>query len=71
MGNEIKEEQIIPKLAGGEAGNNNKRGGRRARNRWNDAAGGTQTGNKFRSRNKDIAKDLVFDNTGPNNAANF
>jgi hypothetical protein len=52
-------------------GNNNKRGGCRARNQWNNAAGGTQTGNKFRSRNKDIAEDLVFDNTGPNNAANF
>jgi len=80
MGNDVKEENNAPRPpAAGEAGgnNNNKRrgGGHRARNRWNNAAaGGTPTQadkNKFKSRNKDIPEDVVFDNTGPNDAANF
>ena len=43
------------------------------RNRWNNMAAGRTPcpGNKFKSRNKDIANDLTFDNTGPNDAANF
>ena len=81
MGNDVKEENNAPRPpAAGEAGgnnNNNRRGGGRrgARNRWNNATAGgapTQTDrNKFKSRNKDIPEDVVFDNTGPNDAANF
>ena len=81
MGNDVKEENNAPRPpAAGEAGgnnNNNRRGGGRrgARNRWNNAtAGGAPTQAdkaKFKSRNKDIPEDVVFDNTGPNDAANF
>ena len=72
----IKEENT-PRVHGNgnNGGNNynNRRGGRRTRNRWNNAtAGGTpSSGNKFKSRNKDLLDDLTFNNTGPNNAANF
>jgi hypothetical protein len=70
----IKEENT-PCVQGNDGGNNynNRRGGRRTRNRWNNAtAGGTpSSGNKFKSRNKDLPDDLTFNNTGPNDAANF
>ena len=81
MGNDVKEEANAPRPpAAGDTGgnnNNNRRGGGRrgARNRWNNAAAGgapTQADkNKFKSRHKDIPEDVVFDNTGPNDAANF
>ena len=83
MGNDVKEENNSPRPpardgAGNDNNNNNnnRRGGRRgARNRWNNAtAGGTPTQNnaaKYKSRNKDIPDDVVFDNAGQNDAANF
>jgi hypothetical protein len=77
MGNEIKEEQNIAKLTGGgEAGQNNRHRGRRARNRWDNAAAGRGTpsnsnSNKFMTRNKELPENLVFYNTGQNDAANF
>ena len=69
----------LPQLLkpGGNNNNNNRRGGGRrgARNRWNNAAAGTNPTqadkNKFKSRNKDIPEDVIFDNTGPNDTANF
>ena len=79
MGNDVKEEINAPRPPAGDGAghNNNRRGGGRrgARNRWNNAAaGGTpaqQNNSKFKSRNKDIPEDVVFDNTGQNDAANF
>ena len=82
MGNDVKEEINAPRPpaapeAGGNNNNNNRRGGGRrgARNRYNNAAAGSNPThadkNKFKSRNKDIPEDVVFDNTGPNDAANF
>ena len=76
MVNDVKEENNSPRPpardgAGNDTNNNNnnRRGGRRgARNRWNNAtAGGTPTQNnaaKYKSRNKDIPDDVVFDNAG-------
>jgi hypothetical protein len=67
--NNIKEENT-PRVQGNDGGNNNnnRRGGRRTRNRWNNATAGSTSlsGNKFKSRNKDLPDDLTFDNTGPN-----
>ena len=79
MGNDVKEEHNSPRPPAGDGArnnNNNRRGGRRGpRTRWNNAAaGGTPTQNnsaKFKSRNKDIPEDVVFDNAGQNDAANF
>ncbi len=71
MGNKSNEEQIVQKPLGGEVGTNNRCGSLQFCNHWNNVAGGTFTGNKFRSRNKDIAEDLTFDNTGPKDVANF
>jgi hypothetical protein len=78
MGNDVKEEpgaKLSP--SGGGAGQPNRRGGRRGRNRWNNPAGtgGTTgsatTSNKFPTRNKDIPDTVVFDNTGQVDAAIF
>ena len=78
MGNDVKDEpgtKLSP--SGGDAGQPNRRGGRRGRNRWNNPAGtgGTTgsvtTSNKFPTRNKDIPDTVVFDNTGQVDAANF
>jgi hypothetical protein len=82
MVNDVKEENNAPRPlsaaeAGGNNNNNNRRGGghRGARNRWNNATAGanpTQADKyEFKSRNNDILEDVVFDNTGPNDAANF
>ena len=75
MGTDIKEEHNVPRPQGGDRGNknNNRRRGHCTRIRWNNtAAGGTPSpGNKFKSRIKDIAEDLTFNNTGPNNVVNF
>ena len=82
MGNDVKEENNAPRPpaaaeAGGNNNNNNRRGGGRrgTRNRWNNAAAGANSTpadkTKFKSRSKDIPDDVVFDNTGPNDAANF
>ena len=72
--NNIKEENT-PRVQGNDGGNNynNRRGGRRTRNRWNNATAGSTPlpGIKFKSRNKDLPDDLTFNNTGPNDAANF
>jgi hypothetical protein len=74
--NTIKEENT-PRVQGNanDGGNNynNRRGGRRTRNQWNNATAGNtpSLGNKLKSRNKDLPDDLTFDNTGPNDAANF
>ena len=67
--NKIKEENT-PHVQDNDGGNNynNRCGGRRRYNRWNNVAAG---GNKFKSRNKDLPDDLTFDNAGPNGAANF
>ena len=35
------------------------------------ASGTPSSGNKLKGRNKDLSDDLTFDNTGPNDAANF
>jgi hypothetical protein len=75
MGNKVKGEQAkLP--GGGDAGQNNQRGGCRARNRWNNAAAGggapgNNNGNKYTTRNKELPKNLVLDDMGLNNAANF
>ncbi len=77
MGNDVKEEPNVNRPPTGDGAGNNRRGGGRrgARNRWNNAAaGGTpnpNNNNKYKSRNKDIPEDVVFDNTGQNDAANF
>ncbi len=79
MGTDVKEKINAPRPPAGDGAghNNNRRGGgcRGARNRWNNAAaGGTpaqQNNSKFKSRNKDIPEDVVFDNTGQIDAANF
>ena len=72
MTNKVNEEpNIVPKLLGGKAGNKNQRGGLRARNSWNNAAAGNPPRNKFKSTHMEINKDITFDNTGSNTAANF
>ena len=58
-----------------DAGQQNQRRGQRAR-RWNNAAsmGGSPGHNanaKYPTRNKELPENLVFDNTGQNDAANF
>jgi hypothetical protein len=77
MKNKFKEEQNAAKLAeGGEGGQQNRCGpNRRGARRWNNAAGGGgspgQAAAKYPTRNKELPKNLVFDNTGYNDAANF
>jgi hypothetical protein len=77
MKTEFKEEQNAAKLAdGGDGGQQNRRGPncRRAR-RWNNAAGSAGSPGlaaaKYPTRNKELPENLVFDNTGHNDAANF
>ena len=73
----VKEERNAPKIAdeGGEGGHGNRRGYRRGARRLNNVAGGGSSGNtpnaKYPTRNKDLPENLVFDNTGHNDAANF
>ena len=74
----VKEERNAAKLTDeGDAGQNNRRGGfRRGGRRYNNAAGaggssGNTPNNKYPTRNKDLLENLVFDNTGHNDAANF
>jgi len=61
----------------GDAGHNNRRGGFRHGGRRNNnaAGGGGSSGNtpndKCPTGNKDLPENLVFDNTGHNDAANF
>ena len=77
MKHEFKEEQNAVKLAeGGEGGQQNRRGPNcRGARRWNNAAGGGgspgQAAAKYPTRNKELPENLVFDNTGYNDAANF
>jgi hypothetical protein len=72
----VKEEQNTTKLPeGGDTGQQNRRGGRCGRC-WNNAAGaggshGQNATAKYPTRNKELPKNLVFDNTGQNDAANF
>jgi hypothetical protein len=66
--NNVKEEPNAQKPAGGDDGGNNFRRGRRARNRFNNAAGGA-TGPNAGKATPDAK--LLFDNTGPHDAANF
>jgi hypothetical protein len=66
--NMVKDEQNVPKLLGGEGANKNWHGGRCIRNCWNNTAG--TLSNKFKSKLKEL-EDNTFDNTGPNDAANF
>ena len=78
MGNDVKEEPGV-KLSpgGGDAGQGNRRGGRKGRNRWNNpagaggATGSAATSSKFPTRNKEIPDTVVFDNSGQVDAANF
>jgi hypothetical protein len=77
MKTESKEEQNAAKLAdGGDGGKQNRRGpNRRGARRWYNAAGGGgspgQAAAKYPTCNKELPKNLVFDNTGHNDAANF
>jgi hypothetical protein len=77
MKTEFKEVQNAAKLAdGGEGGQQNRRGpNRRGACRWNNAAGGGgspgHTAAKYPTCNKELPENLVFDNTGHNDAANF
>ncbi len=74
---EFKDEQNAVKLAdGGDAGQQNRRGSnRRGARRWNNAAGAGgspgQATAKYPTCNKELPENLVFDNTGHNDAANF
>ena len=74
---EFKDEQNAAKLAdGGDAGQQNQCGSNRRRaHRWNNAvgAGGSpgQAAAKYPTHNKELPENLVFDNTGHNDAANF
>ena len=74
----IKEEPNTKKLADeGDAGQNNRRRGfcRGGRRNKNAAGGGGSSGHtpnaKCPTRNKDLPENLVFDNTGHNDTANF
>lgn len=75
--NEFPDGQNTAKLADGEgAGQKNRRGPhRRGGRRWNNATGvGGSSGSataKYSTRNKELPENLVFDNTGQNDAANF
>ena len=77
MKNESKEDQNAVKLAdGGDGGQQNRCGqNHRGARRWNNAAGGSgspgQAAAKYPTRNKELPENLVFDNTGYNDAANF
>ena len=72
----VKEELNAAKLPnGGDAGQQNRHGGRRDC-LWNNTAGaggspGQSATAKYPTLNKKFPKNLVFDNTGQNNAANF
>jgi hypothetical protein len=72
----VKEEPNTANLPeGGDAGQQNRRGGRRGR-RWNNAADaggspGQSATAKYPTRNKKLPENLVFNNTGQNDAANF
>ncbi len=66
--NMVKEEPNIPKLSAGEGANKNWCGNHCIWNCWSNTAG-TPKG-KFKSKLKELEDD-TFDNTGPNNAANF
>jgi len=72
----IKEERNATKVTDeGEAGQHNRRGHRRGSRRYNNATGGNSSGNtptaKYPTRKKDLPENLVFDNKGHNDAANF
>jgi hypothetical protein len=74
----VKEEPKAAKLTDeGDAGQNNRRGGFCCGGRHNNnaAGGGGSSGNtpnaKCPTRIKDLPKNLVFDNTAHNDAANF
>ncbi len=73
----VKEERNAPKVPdeGGDGGHGNRRGYRRGACPFNNDAGGGPSGNtpnaKYPTRNKDLPENLVFDNTGHNDAANF
>ena len=78
MGKDVKDKPGAKlSSSGGDAGQPNRRGGRRGRNRWNNPAGtggtvgSTTTSNKFPMRHKDILDTVVFNNTGQVDAANF
>ena len=76
MKNKFAEDQNAAKLAdGGGAGQQQRRGpNRRGGRRWNNATGvGGSPGQtvKYPTRNKELPENLVFDNTGQNDAANF
>jgi len=78
MKTESKEDQNAVKLAdGGDGGQQNRRGPhRRGARSWNNAVGGggspgQTTAAKYPTHNKELPENLVFDNTGHNDAANF
>ena len=71
-----KEERNATKVTDeGEAGPHHCRGHCRGGRRYNNAAGGGSSGNtptaKYPTHNKDLPVNLVIDNTGHNDAANF
>jgi hypothetical protein len=72
----VREEPNTAKLPkGGDASQQNRRGGRRGC-RWNNAAGaggspGQSATAKYPTCNKVLPENLVFDNTGQSDAANF
>ena len=72
----VKEERNTTKVTDeGEAGQHNRRGHCRGARCYNNAAGGGSPGNtpaaKYPTRSIDLPENLVFDNTGHNDAANF
>ena len=77
MKNDSKEDQNAVKPAdGGDGGQQNRlRQNRCGARHWNNAAGGGgslgQAAAKYPTRNKELPENLVFDNTGYNDAANF
>ena len=72
----VKEEPNAAKLPeGGDAGQQNQHKGQRGCH-WNNAAGAggspeQSATEKYPTRNKELPENLVFDNTGQNDAANF
>jgi hypothetical protein len=77
MKTEFKQENNDAKIADGDnKGPPNRRGdrGRRGSRRWNNTPGGAGSNSntaKYPTCNKELPDSLVFDNTGPIDAANF
>jgi hypothetical protein len=72
METKLKNENKDAKIANVNDKNPQNRRGRGGSRRWNNALGGTSNVNaKYPTRNKELPDNLVFDNTGHNDVANF